>query len=129
MTKSIKLKNDIKIDSKSINYKRINLETILDGDEYNVDNYLVNNWETNGQSFMFKIGNIKVLQFSVRNGTSQTVVSALPSVMRPRGTVLVMASNLANVGYAIIYTTGEIIIYGNIFSSGASNLVFSAVYL
>ena len=39
MTKSIKLKNDIKIDSKSINYKRINLETILDGDEYNVDNY------------------------------------------------------------------------------------------
>ena len=95
---------------------------------YNVSNYLVNSWSTNGASYMVRSNGIKYLQFAVRYGTSTTVVSSLPSDMRPSTNLIVLASNLANVGYAIIYTTGEIIIYGNIFSSGSSNLVFSAIY-
>ena len=129
MTKSIKLKNDIKIDSSSVNYGHRNLNDVLNGIEYSVGSYLVNNWESNGRSYMMRIGNVKILQFSVRNGTNTVVVNSLPSDMCPSGTLLVPATNLASIGYVIIETTGKITLYGSIYSSGASNLVFNAVYL
>lgn len=129
MTKSIKLKNDIKLNSFSVNYGHQNLHDVLNGIEYSVGSYLVNHWESNGRSYMMKIGNVKILQFSVRNGTSTVVVDSLPSGMCPSGTLLVPATNLASIGYVIIETTGKITLYGSIYSSGASNLVFNAVYL
>lgn len=126
MSKSIKLKDNIYLDSTGVVHNRQLLSDILNIKKYTAGNYLVNGWSSNGASLMFNFNGLKVLSISVRYGTSTTVMENLPSDMRPTAPLLVPANDQTNGGWASINNNGTVTVKQTLVTSQA--VQFVAVY-
>lgn len=95
---------------------------------YNLENYCINNWQAYGQCFC-KIdeSGVKHMQVSCNYGTNTNVMQ-LPDELKPNQNVFANVTNLTDSGYALIAPNGTIAISSNIFTSGSTQIVFSAIY-
>ena len=93
---------------------------------------LRNNWETNGYSYMTRIGSTVIVHISIRRGTTTdgTVALIVPEEFRPpnHNQSLVIISGLNKVvnGYVTFSTIGEMKIYS---VTDANNVTIDGMYL
>lgn len=105
----------------------INVEKV--GVATNISTYL-NSWINNGASFYQKIGNMAIINCSIRNGTLTDGVKILqlPTNMYPASNALATAFNLntsAPNGYALINVNGELTINK---ATSNTSVVFTLLY-
>ena len=67
------------------------------------------------------------MQVSCNYGTNTNVMQ-LPDELKPNQNVFANVTNLTGSGYALIAPNGTIAISSNIFTSGSTQIVFSAIY-